>query len=103
MYPQLVALYFFSILVYIWLAEFRKLMVKLQDPTYVQELTSKVQVRYPKLTVAFSQSSGTLMTYRVVAGRGAVGLARRLEQSVPRGCHHAGGPLTDSHPAACAC
>lgn len=43
MYPQLVALYFFSILVYIWLAEFRKLMVKLQDPTYVQELTSMVQ------------------------------------------------------------
>eukprot|EP01043_Picozoa_sp_COSAG02_P027097 COSAG02_NODE_1582_length_11838_cov_3.471420_1_plen_1117_part_00 len=43
MYPQLMALYFFSMLVHIWLAEFRKLMVKLQDPTYVQELTSKVQ------------------------------------------------------------
>lgn len=43
MYPQLVATYFFSILVFIWLAEFRKLMVKLQDPTFVQELTSKVQ------------------------------------------------------------
>ena len=69
MYPQLVALYFFSILVYIWLAEFRKLMVKLQDPTYVQELTSKVQVRYPKLTVAFSQSSYILMAYRVVGAR----------------------------------
>jgi hypothetical protein len=43
MYTQLIATYFFSLLVFIWLTEFRKLMVKLQDPTYVQELNSQVQ------------------------------------------------------------
>lgn len=43
MYAQLYAVFFFSFLVMVWLTEFRKLMVKLMDPTYVAELNSQVQ------------------------------------------------------------
>ena len=43
MYAQLYATFFFSFLVFVWLSEFRKLMVKLTDPTYIAELNSQVQ------------------------------------------------------------
>ena len=43
MYAQLFATYFFSALVHVWLVEFRKLMVKLTDPTFAQELSTKTR------------------------------------------------------------
>eukprot|EP01043_Picozoa_sp_COSAG02_P039903 COSAG02_NODE_3186_length_7217_cov_3.288848_5_plen_1068_part_00 len=42
MYTQLYGTFFFSFLVLVWLTEFRKLMVKLTDPTYIAELNSQV-------------------------------------------------------------
>lgn len=42
MFTQLYATFFFSFLVFVWLTEFRKLMVKLTDPTYIAELNSQV-------------------------------------------------------------
>ena len=43
MYAHLFATFFYSMLVIVWLNEYRKLMVKLTDPTFAMELNSKAQ------------------------------------------------------------
>jgi hypothetical protein len=95
MWVHLFATYFYSFLVFVWLSEYRRLMVKLTDPTFAQELNSRVKdvQRWGKTDSASASAqdellateaqSRTLICKHVPANLSRFNIQAVIDQSLP--------------------